>query len=80
MRGPWNGNLAGRAVHELAAGQLFYQVRIDGTGFKKRDAMLQSLQVVRLPVEHSLMHAQGCARVLECSKTARPEHEVVAKI
>ena len=80
MRGPWNGNLSGRAVHELPARQLFDKVSVDRAGFKKRDAMLQALQVVRLPVKHGLVHAQSCARVLERPKTARSKHKVVAKI
>ena len=80
VRSPWNGNLAGRAIHELPARQLFHKVRIDGAGLKKRDAMLQALQVVRLLVKHGLVDAQSCTRVLKRSKTARSEHKMVAKI
>jgi hypothetical protein len=78
--GPWNGNLARRGIHQLAAGKFFDQIGIDGSRFEERYAMLKALTIMRLLIKNGLAYAQRCSHVLERMKAARAKQEVIAEI
>ena len=80
MRGPWNGYLARRRVHQLPSRELFDKVWIDRSRFEKRDAMLQSLPLTRLVIKRRLAHAECCARIFQSMQTTRAENEVIPKV